>query len=298
MAGTKTGTKRTSRAAKRQQAADEGRKKKEIYLKMKKEVLKAEEENFKSLYVFKTPDGWYKMVKNSAVIYVFDLAKRLKINPKMIVDTDYDAVAPEGVVTFQNLETFEKRLGTLKIFRRYSSEWLIIFDLETKYTPERLAELRHEDEMKTQRANKLILPEEVFPELKVRIQELGRAIHPNVRKMDPMGRDLVGRELDKIAGEMLEGFVMAMNGWEDVDLFLMRSMKNLARIEAKMLVVMNFGMFKINQIDRILSEVGKVRRKLEDADKKRQKKREAEAKKDVGAEIRKRKKKQEEKDGK
>ncbi len=281
-----------SRAARRKQTAEAGRAAKENFLKVKAEVIKQERENLQSLYVIKMPDGWYEMLGNSAVIYVYSLAKRLKIHPKIIPDTDYNHVAEDGIVTFQNLDAFEERMRKLKIYRRYSSEWLIIFDLGMKYTQQDINDLKRIDEVKLAQANKLIVPELVFPELKVSIQELLKAIHPNVRKMDPMGRQLVGDSLDSAAGDMLEEFALTMNGWEDARLFLDRSLKRIAKIEAKMLIIITLQMFSVSQIDKILEETGKTKKRIMDAHKKLDKKQQKE--KNIGEQIYKRKVKQEE----
>ncbi|MBQ9017305.1 hypothetical protein IJ103_03650, partial [Candidatus Saccharibacteria bacterium] len=208
--------------------AEIGRKRKENYYKIKAKVLEAEKNNRESLYVVEMPDGWYMMMGNSAVIYANDLANRLKISVKIIQDRDYRHTAIDGIVTFQDLEVFERRMRELKIKQRHRSEGIIIYDLgKDAYTDEKIEELKHENEVRIERANKLIVPEVILPELKLRLQELSRAIHPGVRNMDPAGRDLVGREIDGVAGKLVEDFFLAANGWDDMFLFRDRSIRDL-----------------------------------------------------------------------
>ena len=273
--------------------AEAGRKRKENYYKIKAKVLEKEKTNHESLYVVEMPDGWYMMMGNSATIYANDLANRLKITVKIIPDRDYRHTAIDGIVTFQNLEVFERRMKELKIKQRHKSEGIIIYDLgENAYTDERIEELKHKNEVRIERANKLIVPEVILPELKLRLQELSRAIHPGVRNMDPAGRDLVGRELDGIAGKMVEDFILAANGWDDIFLFLDRSIRELARIEAKVGLAMVHQLFKINQVEHILDEVGKTRTEVGKAHEKIKKN---EPKSGTAKQIRERKEK---KDGK
>ena len=64
--------------AERRQKSIEGRKKRQEYFKVKREVLEHEEDNNTKLYVVKAPDGWCKMLDNSAFIYAYEIAPRLK----------------------------------------------------------------------------------------------------------------------------------------------------------------------------------------------------------------------------
>ena len=289
---------KVSKAGERKKQTAEGREKKKKYEELKKKVLSEEEKNFGSLYVFRDTSGWYKMVGNSAVIYAYDLAKRLKINVRVIDDTDFRYKARGGIVTFQNLKIFKERMAKLKIFPRFEQDNMIIFDLGRKYRPEELNEIKNYEAVLDSQANKLIMPDTILPEVKVQLQKLAKILLSNVRKMEPTSQKMVGLDLVKTMGMMYREYVLAMNGYKDPQEYVEWALKRLREIEADMMIILNLELFQRKQMMMVLEEIGKTRRKLIDAGntlaKKQKKEAEALARGDIGAQIRARKKVQKE----
>lgn len=188
------GTKRDERMKK----ALKGQDKKVAYLELKRRALEYEKDNYTQLVAIKTHEGnWWKLVGHSAIMYKYMVAPRLRLKPKLMPDTDYNVKSEEGVISISDIDRFEEKLKQGKIFRVKTTELTRIFDLGERVSEEDYVLMVNEDEMKLEMANKLIRPEERMSELNAKVKKMLEIIHPNVRKMEGVTRDVFGVEMEQ-----------------------------------------------------------------------------------------------------
>lgn len=208
------GTKRAERAKK----AKEGQDRKKAYLEVKRRALNYEKENYTQLVAIKSKDGdWWKLVGHSAVIYKYMVAPRLRLKPKLMPDSDYDEISKEGVISISDIEQFEKNLKMGKIYLVNSSAWTKVFDLGERVSEEDYQLMLHEDEMRLEMANKLIMPKERLSELNNKVKTLLNLMHSNVRKMEGVARDSFGIEMDKRVVKIRIMVLRAARGTVDIE---------------------------------------------------------------------------------
>lgn len=232
------------------------------YYDVKRRVLGWEKDNYTKLAVVDAGKGWYKMFGNSAIIYVCQLAKRLSLKAELISDTDFELTADVPVFLFREFDKFEERLKRLKIFRSSMDKGVYVFDLGYKVDACDLASMQKENEMIRARANKLVLPNEMFPGLRNELRMLAREVYEVVRKMNPVAREMMGDDMVKICARMFENFVEAANGHTDMRQYLKTTVKDLRRMDAKLLLMSDLRLIEDNKNYQLILQVGKVQKKV------------------------------------
>ena len=81
-----------SPAAKRQARKGLTKAQKEAYQKRKEFALKKEKDNYEKLCVIKYDDTWWRMFDHSALLYKYDVAKRLGLEVKIHKDKDFRGI--------------------------------------------------------------------------------------------------------------------------------------------------------------------------------------------------------------
>ena len=238
------------------------RSEKERYYDLKRRVLSWENDNYNKLAVVDAGKGWYKMFGNSAIIYVCQLAKRLSLKAELISDTDFELATDKPVFLFRELGKFEERLKRLKIFRCSMDDGVYVFDLGYKVDACDIASMQKENEIIRARANKLVLPKEVFPGLRNELRALARSVYEVVRRMNPVAREMMGDEMVKICARCFENFVEAANGHTDMRQYLKKTVKDLRRIDAKLLLISDLRLIEDNKNYNLILQVGKVQKKV------------------------------------
>ena len=87
----------------RTEKAELGRKQKAEYQKIKAFALEHERQNFSKLFIIHEKDNWWKMIGNSALIFHYDIAKRIKYSSKLMEDSDFECRSEEGVVNIKSI---------------------------------------------------------------------------------------------------------------------------------------------------------------------------------------------------
>lgn len=244
----------------RRQKSIEGRKKRQEYFKVKREVLEHEEDNNTKLYVVKAPDGWCKMLDNSAFIYAYEIAPRLKKEVTVYVDTDYNYPAKNGVVSIKAFDTLKKELRSVKVELVFDDERIAVFNLGRDVPFERINGFMKIDESLRQRIDKLLVPERIFPSLKQQLRELKETVWHTSQKMSEWNKQMVGYNMARAAKEVFDDFILMARGFKDADLFFSESQMKLERMKCDLLTVEEMkicNMEKIFQISRLISEAEK-----------------------------------------
>lgn len=231
-----SGTKRANRA----KEAKKGQDRKKAYLEVKRRALNYEKDNYTQLVAIKSNNGdWWKLVGHSAVMYKYMVAPRLRLKPKLMPDSDYDEKSEEGVISIPDIDKFEERLKVGKIYLINSTEWTKVFDLGERVREEDYRLMVQEDEMKLKMANKLIMPEERMSELNNKAKSLLNIVHPAVRKMEGVARDVFGIEMDKRAVKAQMMILRAARGTVNVEDCLTETFDIAEDLYGYILVLMN-----------------------------------------------------------
>ena len=233
----------------------------ERYYDLKRRVLGWEKNNYTRLAVIKTGNGWYKMFGHSAIVFVCQIAKRLDIPAELVSDSDYEQTSDEPVYLFKDLAKLEGRLKTLKIFRSSSEDGVMVFDLGYKVDAADLVAMQKEDQLVRERANKLVLPKEIFPGYRNELRILLGSIYEIVRKQNGVARELCGNSMMLICSRMMENFIEAANGHADMKQYMKTSVKDLRRIDAKLFVMSELRLETDNKIYNTMLQVAKTQKK-------------------------------------
>lgn len=240
----------------------EGKESKERYYDLKRRVLRWEKNNYTKLAVLDAGKGWYKMFGNSAIIYVCQIAKRLKVKATLVSDTDYELTTDVPVVLITNFAKLKERLAELSIHCGSMKDGAYVFDLGYKVDPADLTMMLKENDMLRERANKLVLPIEVFPGLRNELRILSIHVYEATRKMNPTARVMVGDDLSRICARVFENFTEAANGHTDMRQYLKTTVKDLRRMDAKLLLASDLRLFDDKKIYNLILQVGKTQKKV------------------------------------
>lgn len=261
------GTKRLAKVATTEKVAEPKKvnltnEDKTLYYDVKRRVLGWEKDNYTKLAVVYGGKGWYKLFDHSAIIYVCQLAKRLKMKAELVSDTDFDVTTDSPVFLFRDFDRFEERLKKLKIYRSSVGDGVVVFDLGYKVDASDLVMMQKENEIIRERANKLVLPKEVFPGLRNEIRILAHGIYEEARKMEGVARKMMGEEMVSIITEMYVSFVEAANGHADMRLFLKAAVKDLRRLDALLLFLSDLRIIEDKKNYDLIIQVGRVQKKV------------------------------------
>lgn len=191
------------------------------YEKRKKWAREFEENNRSAIMIFRSigeDNKWYKMGGNSALIYYHSLAKRLKISPRIITDTDFHNKFKDGVISIRSLENFEKKLLSLKIRRntRYKGDDVVVFPLGYEVGEEEIKAFRKADEAKLKRINAVVMLEVVAPEINVGLLNVTTTLRNKVNKMPVTDREIIGYKAVQRANEALIFYRLMAKGAMDM----------------------------------------------------------------------------------
>ena len=247
-------------AAKQGKTADKKR-----YYDLKRRILNWEKDNYTKLAVLDAGKGWYKLFNHSAIIFACQIAKRLGVKAELISDTDYDLTTDTPVYLFKDFDKFETRLKTVRIFLGSKEDGVYVFDLGYKVDAADLAAMMKEKEQLRARANKLVLPHEAYPALRNELRLLAGEIYEVVRKMNPAARELVGDSMLGVSARMFENFVEAANGHTDMRQYLKTTIKDLRRLDAKLLLVSDLRLIEDSKTYQLILRVGKAQKRAASA---------------------------------
>ncbi|MBQ8985225.1 hypothetical protein IJ076_01540 [Candidatus Saccharibacteria bacterium] len=152
---------------------------KEEYLERKRRLLQIEKNNYSKVYVIRSFDGWYKIFGNSALILSRYLMHRVGRQYKLHKDNDYMVRDKIGSISIPENSVGELKMRMESAKLRLAREWEkgLEFELGETISKEDMAQMLHEDEILTEKANQLVVPHAIMPELKMRVVEMVRVVH-------------------------------------------------------------------------------------------------------------------------
>ena len=241
---------------KRTKTALKGQDEKLVYIEVKRRALRYEQENYTELVAIRTQNPkWWKLVGHSAIMYKYMVAPRLRLKPKLLPDTDYNEKSKEGVVSISDINKFEEKLRLAKIFLTKETNWAKIFSLGERVSREDYLLMVDEDELRTEMANKLILPEVRLAELNAKVKAVINVIHPNVRKMDGAAREAFGSEMERKAVDLQLMVLRAARGTMDFEECLTRGFDIAEDLYGYTLVFLNLQLVEPKVVYRMAEAV-------------------------------------------
>ena len=255
---------RVSEAEKRRINSATTIKRRKGYFERKNFILAKEIDNFGKICVVLYEDKWWRMFAHSALLYKYDVASRLKIDVKLHPDQDHGKnKSKSGVVYISSIDSLKERMKRAKAKLIYDQNNIVIFALGYECPPEKMKLYEEYEEDCWSRVNKLILPKESMPVLRVKLKAVAADIHVIVHAMKSDVRDSFGLELDRMGGKLLEDFLMMSNGWQDKQAFLGQLEENLQLINAKLMVLTELRLVEPKKVFRLLNDLEKAQSQIE-----------------------------------
>lgn len=191
---------------------DEKKKAKQLYLEHKQALLEKEKDNYTKLYLIATPDGWYKLFSHSALFLSHYLKARMGKAYRLYRDADFGVQNDIGTVSIRGdkLDEFMKRAeyAHLTLVKKWDGG--LEFDIGERLTEEDVAAMIHEDELVIERANSMVLPHAMMPELLARMRELVKTVHEVVRVQSKMSQTAFLSDMERKATRMnMQAIAMA-----------------------------------------------------------------------------------------
>lgn len=193
--------------------AAKGRAKAQHLRDIKAKIYELEKTNYDKLYLFESRNNWHKFGGHSALIYASLLAPRLKVKAKIRADSDFYSKFHDGVVSIKDVKALEKHLKELKIYASYHGKSYTIYDLYDKVSPETIDQLRHQEEIRREQLNAIIMPKIVAPSVNAKIHEILQTVYTNHRKACPTDRDFIINDIVGQVKRLHDSYLTMSNGF-------------------------------------------------------------------------------------
>lgn len=190
------------------------------YENAKQKVLYLEENNYGYVFILKTNDDWYKIMSHSALMYiryVWPIA-RDKLNlttkaPNLIADSDFRYKAPIGIITRNAIEEFSKILetaGAKKVKVEGTNNDLIsAYKLAREMSEDEFWRIKKYEDDLWSKANTIIVPKAVYPNLSIDVQEAAMQIYFVARKLKQTDREFFGEDMLFLTKQMAKNVILA-----------------------------------------------------------------------------------------
>lgn len=271
-----------SSAEKRRRQDERNRRESAQYLTAKKHIVEREKENYTKLAFLKSNrDGWYKGWDHTAIIFAHELADKIGVKARFLVDRDYNYPARYGFVSIPNMEKVATLLSGLGVKKSYEKDDMVVFVLNKKYTEDDIQAMLENEQMIVEEANQLFLPKEKMPQLKQQLQDLARCVYEMVRKMEKTGREAFGNVMVREAGLLIRDFYLMANDKIGRDEYFKEVEGALDRLNGWFLMCLNIGMSYPKKIMRAMEFSNSARTQLRAEIKKTEKRDEKKTEKKV-----------------
>ena len=167
----------------------------------KKALLEREKENYTKIYVLKCYNGWLKICDNSAMMVAKWLDGRLGRSYDISDDGGYGVRASYGIVSIPpaSVGDFIERMARGGIPLTFDDAWILEFNLGERVSQEEMVRMLHEDELIIEKANRMVMPKALFPELRADIKTLLNFIHVQTRNQRESTKEVLMNDAEKCA---------------------------------------------------------------------------------------------------
>ncbi len=216
------------------------------YLKRKEYVTFREEENDRSVIIFRADDEWWKIIGKSVLYYRNLIEPRLKLRKKAIVhvDDDYQFKSETGVIFVHDINVWIKRfedLGHKDIAKK--KEDYHVFKLNNKVAPEDYNKMREESTALRSMASKIVSVGVVWPALKADITKLIKAGRAMTKPVDNSAQRTFCDPLMIEVNELMPLLFAASDGHTDPAETLIAMSKKISNIKGYLYNCIEVGIF-------------------------------------------------------
>ena len=181
------------------------------YAALKKRVFDFEQTNFSNLILFSSGKDWYKMSGHSLLIYKYKIAPITEYRVNILPDTDYtDVIFDEGVVSFRNLDSLQKRLEKSGVFKNIlTGGGTAKFELNFTVKPEEIEEWKELLVAEQEKAIALVKPEIIImPQAYTKMRHVLKRTYEVTRKLNVIERECGGRAMMDYAKQIVETYLL------------------------------------------------------------------------------------------
>lgn len=190
------------------------------YENAKQKVLYLEENNYGYVFILKTNDGWCKIMSHSALMYIHYVwpIARDKLNlttkaPNLIADSDFRYKAPIGIITRNTIEEFSKILETAGAKRvkveGTNNDLISAYKLAREMSEDEFWRIKKYEDDLWSKANTIIVPKAVYPNLSIDVQEAAMQIYFVARKLKQTDREFFGEDMLFLTKQMAKNVILA-----------------------------------------------------------------------------------------
>lgn len=248
----------------RKKGAEDGRKRKDKYLEIKSFALAREDKNFSKLFVIHEKDNWWKMVGNSAIIFHYEIAKRIGMSSKLVADTDFECVSEDGVVNIKSIHDLDLKLDQNKIRLLDVKEEYRIYNLGQKYTASDIERMKKTKELEWGKVNSIVLPKDIHPLLFKSERELLLFTYNYTKKFDSYAREKFGNPLVDRASWMIREYSAMANGYGmEPETYFRKVALSTQWMVSEMTIISELRLLEPDKIFRLLKAIENTRKDAE-----------------------------------
>lgn len=241
---------------------------KERYLEHKRTLLKMEEENYSKLYVIRCYDGWYKIFGHSALFLSKHLNEKIGRTYNLNVDRDYGVRDQNGMISIppDKLEELKMRMNFAKL--HLVREWSdgLEYEIGERLTEEDVVRMQHEDELIAARANEIVMPHVIFPELRAQVRDMAELIHSAINRQSKISKAAFLSDMERKAVEMNRLVIASARGGVKPDECLDSCLEMLEEIYEYTTTMADFQMVSVKKywcmVKKIRAVEDQVKREL------------------------------------
>lgn len=237
---------------------------KDEYYEIKRRLIDFEMTNCTKIAVITDTNGMHKAIGNSAIILVCMISKKLGIfGYRLTDDTDYQVQTCEPICLIPNFLELEKILtgkGEMEETKNPSGRY--VFTIGYRVDEADILAARKENELLVERANRLVMPKERYPKLRVELERTARMVYEMTHKMDGDVRGMIGNKMAERAIEMHVEFIEAANGHIGMRKYLLRTREGLSSLSSEVLTVMNLRLIDVEKAERLLEQISFAQKRL------------------------------------
>lgn len=194
------------------------------YYEYKKKAIELEKRNKQYLILWPASDfnvngkQFYNMGGNSAIIYVHELAPRIKRRPTLRRDMDTcndNEKFYSGVCSIQSLYKLESALKSININREPAKNGLVFFKLPREYTKDEIKGMLKYEQAKLDNLNKILYSKVLYPDIHRLILDLKKLIPSKVKNMEKTYREVIGMEMIKSLMILVRNYTQMAHGDKD-----------------------------------------------------------------------------------
>ena len=234
--------------------------------KIKKKVFQMEKTNNNKLVVFVSKNGWYKIGGRSALIYYYRLAKKMNLSPRLVADTDFFSKFKEGIVSIRRIETLEKNLKKLKIYRNSALTVpykIYVFDLGYEIDEHDFYLMEHDEEIRRKKFNQMVMPKVAFPEIHSEVWKVTKNLYNECRKLPVVEREFLGKAIFEQITRTHKCFILMSNGHREAKKALLEIMSAMESLKCFLKMGLEYEVWNTKTVARVTENLVKTERLVE-----------------------------------